>query len=109
MNNSATLIQHKRKIYCCNCGKLGHVLKNCLEPIISLGIILYHKDTYTNEVKFLMIRRKFSLGFMDFIMGKYNIHNLEYLYRIFNEMTIEEKVKILNLTFEKLWYTIDYN
>jgi len=109
MNNLATLIQHKRKIYCCNCGKLGHVLKNCLEPIISLGIILYHKDIYTNEVKFLMIRRKFSLGFMDFIMGKYNIHNLEYLYRIFNEMTIEEKVKILNLTFEKLWYTIDYN
>ena len=42
-------------------------------------------------------------------MGKYNIHNLDYLHRIFNEMTIEEKVKILNLTFEKLWFTIDYN
>ena len=104
-----TPIQHKRKIYCCNCGKLGHVLKNCLEPIISLGIILYHKDEQPNNVKFLMIRRKFSLGFMDFIMGKYNIHNLDYLNRIFNEMTIEEKVKILNLTFEKLWFTIDYN
>ena len=109
MNAITSSIQHKRKIYCCNCGKLGHVLKNCLEPIISLGIILYNRDPITDSVKFLMIRRKFSLGFMDFIMGKYNIHNLDYLYRIFNEMTIEEKVKILNLTFEKLWFTIDYN
>ena len=109
MNAITASIQHKRKIYCCNCGKLGHVLKNCLEPIISLGIILYNKDENTGDIKFLMIRRKFSLGFMDFIMGKYNIHNLDYLHRIFNEMTIEEKVKILNLTFEKLWFTIDYN
>jgi 8-oxo-dGTP pyrophosphatase MutT (NUDIX family) len=109
MNTITNNIQHKRKIYCCNCGKLGHVLKNCLEPIISLGIILYNKDNNTGDIKFLMIRRKFSLGFMDFIMGKYNIHNLDYLHRIFNEMTIEEKVKILNLTFEKLWFTIDYN
>jgi len=93
------IVNHKKKVYCCNCGKLGHILKTCLEPIISLGIILCNRDD-TGKIRFLMIRRKFSLGFMDFIMGKYNIHNLEYLHRIFNEMTIEEKVKIINLTFD---------
>jgi len=97
----------KRKIYCCNCGKLGHVLRNCLEPIISLGIILYHNDM--SNIRFLMIRRKFSLGFMDFILGKYSINNLEYIHRIFNEMTINEKLKIINEPFYKLWYSIDYN
>jgi 8-oxo-dGTP pyrophosphatase MutT (NUDIX family) len=97
----------KRKIYCCNCGKLGHVLRNCLEPIISLGIILYYKDM--SNIKFLMIRRKFTLGFMDFILGKYSINNLEYIYRIFNEMTIQEKLHIMTETFDKLWFSIDYN
>jgi 8-oxo-dGTP pyrophosphatase MutT (NUDIX family) len=97
----------KRKIYCCNCGKLGHVLRNCLEPIISLGIVLYYKDM--SNIKFLMIRRKFTLGFMDFILGKYSINNLEYIYRIFNEMTIQEKLHIMSETFDKLWFSIDYN
>ena len=103
MNNNG----QKRKIYCCNCGKLGHVLRNCLEPIISLGIVLYYRDVST--LKFLMIRRKFSLGFMDFILGKYSINNLEYIYRIFNEMTIHEKVRIMSETFDQLWFSVDYN
>ena len=103
MNNNG----QKRKIYCCNCGKLGHVLRNCLEPIISLGIVLYYRDV--SSLKFLMIRRKFSLGFMDFILGKYSINNLEYIYRIFNEMTIHEKVRIMSETFDQLWFSIDYN
>ena len=103
MNNN-----HKKKIYCCNCGKLGHILKTCLEPIISLGIILCSRDD-KDELRFLMIRRKFSLGFMDFVMGKYSIHNIDYIQRIFNEMTIDEKIKILHNSFDKLWFSIDYN
>jgi 8-oxo-dGTP pyrophosphatase MutT (NUDIX family) len=98
----------KRKIYCCNCGKLGHILKACLEPIISLGIILYHIDN-SGDLKFLLIRRKFSLGFMDYILGKYSLDNLEYIKRIFNVMTIEEKIRILNESFDSLWFSIDYN
>jgi 8-oxo-dGTP pyrophosphatase MutT (NUDIX family) len=102
------IVNQKKKVYCCNCGKLGHILKTCLEPIISLGIILCSRDSQ-NKLRFLMIRRKFSLGFMDFVMGKYSIHNIEYIKRIFNEMTIHEKIRILNDDFDTLWFSIDYN
>ena len=32
-------IANKKKLYCVNCGKRGHVQKKCLYPIISIGII----------------------------------------------------------------------
>lgn len=105
-------INNYKKIYCCNCGKLGHVFKNCLEPIISLGIVLYYSDNSSDnksDIKFLMIRRKFTLGFMDFILGKYSLNNLDYIKRIFNEMTIHEKNRILIDNFNDLWYSVDYN
>ena len=35
--------KHK-KIYCCNCGKLGHIYKYCKDPITSFGIISYKLD-----------------------------------------------------------------
>ncbi len=32
-------IANKKKLYCVNCGKRGHIQKKCLYPIISIGII----------------------------------------------------------------------
>ena len=29
--------------YCNNCGNVGHVYKNCRHPILSYGIVLFHK------------------------------------------------------------------
>ena len=33
-----------KKLYCVNCGKIGHNLKECLEPIYSYGIICIKID-----------------------------------------------------------------
>ena len=77
---------------CNNCGKLGHQFNQCKLPIVSYGIILFtsyhdHDDdddddtddtTNSNKYKFLMIRRKDSFGFIDFIRGKYNICNINH-------------------------------
>ena len=46
------------KCYCNNCGNYGHLYKNCRHPILSYGIILYHKCKETNEIKIVMIERK---------------------------------------------------
>ena len=34
----------KKNIYCKNCGKPGHLYKNCLEPATSYGIISFKFD-----------------------------------------------------------------
>jgi 8-oxo-dGTP pyrophosphatase MutT (NUDIX family) len=53
-----------------------------------------------------MIRRKDTLGFIEFIRGKYSIYNKEYILNLLNEMTINEKMKLKNLDFSVLWNDI---
>jgi ADP-ribose pyrophosphatase YjhB (NUDIX family) len=50
-----------------------------------------------------MIRRKHSLGFVEFMRGKYPLYNYHYLLNIFNEMSVYEKEKIKNSSFDELW------
>jgi len=87
--------------HCNNCGKQGHSFHNCKLPITSYGIILF---TDTPEgLKFLMIRRKDSFGYIDFIRGKYSPHNVEQLQHTIDEMSVIEKERIKKLSFEDLW------
>ena len=50
-----------------------------------------------------MIQRKDSLSFMEFIRGKYEISNLEYIKKLLMNMTISERNMILNHKFEDIW------
>ena len=73
---------------CCNnCGKLGHLYGNCKLPIISIGIVAFTFDTTIQKHKYLMIRRKDTLGYMDFVRGKYSIYNKDYLLNLLNQLT----------------------
>ena len=90
-----------RNNICNNCGKSGHLFHQCKIPITSYGIILCRSSAY--GIQFLMIRRKDSFGYIDFIRGKYMIQNKEQLQGIFNEMSIEEKQRIKCNSFETLW------
>ena len=59
------------KTYLCNnCSKIGHLIHQCKLPIISCGIILIL--IVNKKVYYLMIRRKDSFGYIDFIKGKYS-------------------------------------
>ena len=92
----------KETTFCNNCGKLGHLFHQCKNPITSIGIIIYNNDDITN-IKYLMIRRKDSLGYVDFMRGKYPLLNKRYLLNIINEMTNEEKYKLKTYDFNYLW------
>ena len=77
---------------CNNCGKQGHQFHQCKQPITSYGIILFRSSM--KGIQYLMIRRKDSFGYIDFLRGKYVQNNLEHLQSIFNEMSIFEREKI---------------
>ena len=86
--------------FCNNCGKHGHLFHQCKNPITSIGIIVFNNR---EELKYLMIRRKDSLGYVDFMRGKYPLFNKRYLLNIINEMTINEKNNLLTKDFDQLW------
>ena len=87
--------------FCNNCGKQGHTYQQCRKPITSIGIILYRTNNKNTE--YLLIRRKDSLGYVDFLRGKYSIYNKNHIVNIINEMTNYEKKEILNNDFDTLW------
>ena len=98
---------------CNNCGKQGHSFHQCKNPITSYGIILFRiykrniqnldMNSDENNIEFLMIRRKDSFGYIDFVRGKYSPYNIEHIQHIVNEMSIVEKERILSLPFNTLW------
>jgi hypothetical protein len=90
---------------CNNCGKQGHLFHQCKLPITSYGIILFRN--IEDKIEFLMIRRKDSFGYIDFIRGKYTLNNIDHIQGIINEMSIQEKKNILLLCVDS--YQIKQN
>lgn len=90
-------------IFCNNCGKHGHQYHQCKIPTTSYGIICFRRSKLNNNLEYLMIRRKDTLGYVDFIRGKYSLNNTQHIMNILDEMTEEEKRKLLNEKFATLW------
>jgi hypothetical protein len=86
---------------CNNCGKQGHSFHQCKLPITSYGVVVFRSSS--NGLQFLMIRRKDSFGFIDFIRGKYSPYNIFQVQNIINEMSLTEKQIILTKPFDELW------
>lgn len=77
------------ELFCNNCGKNGHLFHICKIPITSLGIICFRY--FENEIQFLMIRRKDTLGYIDFLRGKFSAYQRNYILNMLNQMTQYEK------------------
>ena len=120
----------RNKLNCNNCGKFGHTFHYCKHPITSVGLIVYKAQPYDkaqpnhqndkaqpydkvqpydkaiqpdNQLKYLMICRKDTIGYIEFIRGKYSLNNKAYIINILSEMTNEEKIRIVNIDFNVLW------
>lgn len=98
-------------MFCNNCGEKGHVFRTCPSPIISCGLILLKGDhdpltlpvLDSDKIQALMVRRKDSMSFMEFMRGKYELVNAKYVHKLFQNMTMDEQRKIVELPFETLW------
>ena len=95
------MLSQKKQIFCNNCGKIGHLFHQCKLPITSIGVICFR--IVNNNIELLLIRRKDSLSFLDFMRGKYNLENYNYIKKLFNRMTKNEQHLILNNDFDYLW------
>jgi len=141
---------HKNTI-CINCGKRGHISKECQLPIISYGIILVKVDNIrnfkirsnkidinkiynntnnidnirkfkirnnkidvnkiynntnnidNNNIKFLLIRRKHTFEYSEFMMGNYDPYNIEKLSFLISQMTSTEVKRIKEENFDDIW------
>lgn len=122
-----------KNVSCVNCGERGHVVKDCIGPITSFGIIAFKiinsakEEKYdTNEqlinilkeccesepsiypkIKFLMIQRKDTMGYIDLVRGKYPDNNSkesnDLIHTYINEMTADEKNNLLTMSFTEIW------
>jgi 8-oxo-dGTP pyrophosphatase MutT (NUDIX family) len=86
---------------CINCGKAGHVFRDCKEPVMSYGIIaIKHVDSVPY---YLMIRRRDSLSYVEFMRGKYSLSEPVYIQKLINGMTCDEQTRLISQTFDSLW------
>ena len=54
-----------------------------------------------DNLSFLLIQRKDTIGYIDFLRGKYN--TIKYMKILLQEMTKEEHQKLIKFNFDELW------
>ena len=106
-NNNYT--DAKQVIQCANCGGIGHVYKSCNHPITSYGIICFRLCFVPDKgwtPQYLMVQRKDSLSYVEFIRGKYSIDQRAYIMKLFSNMTASERNGLATGEFDVLWKTL---
>lgn len=103
LGKSSKCIESERNQYdaCHNCGINGHAFKNCKSPIVSYGVVQFR--IIDKKRQYLMIRRKDTLGYIDFLRGKYKLYDRKYILNMMKQMTNDEKRKIMENDFSTLW------
>lgn len=126
---------NSKNVRCVNCGEIGHIVKECSAPVTSFGIIAYKVSNFddpldTNlqlkemlelvqpvnlsnkNIKFLMIQRKDTMGYIDFVRGKYPDEPKRKIKKIMtclNEMTVNEKQNLATQQFDTIWWNLWVN
>ena len=107
---------------CSNCGQYGHSFRHCIAPVTSHGVIVFKVDGTWNpakilseqesaitglegvgHVKYLMIQRRDSLGFVELMRGKYQLDDFRYITTQLKGMTKKERSRFITLNFNELW------
>jgi 8-oxo-dGTP pyrophosphatase MutT (NUDIX family) len=108
---------------CSNCGVVGHTFRQCHAPVLSYGLIVFRHSNPdwslekalcsssqllngtegAGGLQVLMIQRKDSLRFVEFVRGKYALKDMEYIKQLLTHMTPGERDLLMKSTFPELW------
>ena len=80
--------------------------KNAQKIKRSYGVANCRYNLKTNRYEVLMVKKRYTYYYVDFVLGHYSKNNNTRLVFLFNNMTNEEKVDILSLDFGQIWYRI---
>jgi 8-oxo-dGTP pyrophosphatase MutT (NUDIX family) len=75
---------------------------------VSYGIILCKQKNLCNKNKLeiLLIRKRYTYHFSEFVMGRYDDHDDKEIRYLFNNMTAQEKIDIIKSNYNLLWYRL---
>jgi 8-oxo-dGTP pyrophosphatase MutT (NUDIX family) len=69
---------------------------------VSVGLVICKND----PPQVLMIKKRITNAYKEFIFGKYKFKDNNYILYLFNRMTVNEKIIIMSKDFDKNWYFI---
>lgn len=72
----------------------------------SAGIACCRYGKQNNNLEILLIKKRYTYNFMLFVLGNYNKRDEKTIRKLFNGMTLAEKIDIMSLRFDILWYRI---
>lgn len=81
--------------------------RSCSLPITSFGIVCFRWTVNTSGQRapqFLMVQRKDSLCFVEFVRGRYDLNDTRYVRHLLRKMTAEERGHLTALSFTQLWF-----
>jgi len=60
----------------------------------------------SKKLEVLLIKKRYSYGFSEFMLGRYSRKNTDYIIDLINQMTMSERLLIWSLDFKKMWYNM---
>jgi ADP-ribose pyrophosphatase YjhB (NUDIX family) len=72
----------------------------------SAGVACIRYNKNDNRYEVLLVRKRYSYGFAAFVFGRYNKRDENHIVNLLNGMTNQEKLDILSLNFDLLWWRV---
>lgn len=72
----------------------------------SFGIACCRSNPVTKKQEVLLVRKRYTYNYVAFVLGQYNKNDDDEILLLLNGMTMQEKIDIMSLRFELVWFKI---
>jgi 8-oxo-dGTP pyrophosphatase MutT (NUDIX family) len=94
LSNLKNNLNHEQNINICN--RISNICPQNYKDLENLS-------SFMNNIKFLLIQRRHSIAYMDFLRGKYKVDNIDQINSLFQYMNPEEINRLKTCEFKDLW------